>query len=119
MSHTKVIPIEGTEGRNEMRKSTVQKKGQVTLPMEIRRELGINPGDEVVFELVDEGVLIKSEKIERLDRLNQLLAEMNQILKEEEAESGESLSLEEMIEGIREERGRILKEKYGLDYQDD
>ena len=100
-------------------KSTVQKKGQVTLPTEIRQELGIKPGDSVVFELVDEGVLIKSEKIERLDRLNQLLAEMNQILKQEEEERGESLSLEEMIEGVREERGKILKEKYGLDAQDD
>ena len=100
-------------------KSTVQKKGQVTLPTEIRQELGIKPGDSVVFELVDEGVLIKSEKVERLDRLNQLLVEMNQILREEEEERGESPSLEEMIEGVREERGNILKEKYGLDAQDD
>ena len=97
--------------------STVQKKGQVTLPMEIRQELGIKPGDSVVFELAGEGVLIKSEKIERLDRLNQLLVEMNQILREEE-ERGESLSLEEMIEGVREEREKILKEKNGLDAQD-
>ena len=96
-------------------KSTVQKKGQVTLPMAIRQELGIKPGDEVVFELVDEGVLIKSEKVARLYRFNQLLAEMNQILKEEEAERGGTLSLEEMIAGVREERGKILKEKYGLD----
>jgi AbrB family looped-hinge helix DNA binding protein len=96
-------------------KSTVQKKGQVTLPIEIRQELGIKPGDEVVFELVNEGVLIKSEKVERIERLNQLLTEMNQILKDEEEERGESLSLEEMIEEVREERGKILKEKYGLD----
>jgi AbrB family looped-hinge helix DNA binding protein len=102
-----------------MQKSTVQKKGQVTLPTEIRRELGIKPGDEVVFELVEEGILIKPEKIKRLERLNQLLVEMNQILKEEEAARGEPLSLEEMIEGVREERGKILKEKYGLGYQDD
>jgi hypothetical protein len=40
---------------------------------------------------------------------------MNQILKEEEAERGKTLSLEEMIEGVREERGKILKEKYGLE----
>jgi AbrB family looped-hinge helix DNA binding protein len=93
--------------------STVQKKGQVTLPAEIRQELGIKPGDEVVFELVDEGILIKSKKTKRLDRFNQLLVEMNQILKEEEEERGESLSLEEMIEGVREERGKIQKEKYG------
>jgi len=95
--------------------STVQKKGQVTLPSEMREELGIHPGDKVVFERVDEGILIKTEKIERLDRFNQLLVEMNQILKEEEAERGKTLSLEEMIEGVREERGKILREKYNLE----
>jgi hypothetical protein len=68
--------------------------------------------------LVDEGVLIKSEKVERLDRLNQQLADMNQLLKEEEAERDESLSLEKLMTGVREERGKILKEKYGLDAQD-
>jgi AbrB family looped-hinge helix DNA binding protein len=100
-------------------KSIVQKKGQVTLPQEIRDELGIKPGDSVVFELVNEGILIKAEKAERLERFNQLLAEMNQLLRQEEKERGESLSLEEMIEGVRRERGKILKEKYGVDEQDD
>jgi hypothetical protein len=68
---------------------------------------------------VDEGILIKPKKAERLDRFNQLLTEMNQILREEEEARGKSFSLEEMIEGIREERAKILKEKYGLDAQDD
>lgn len=102
-----------------MRKSTVQKTGQITLPREIRRKLGIEPGDKVIFVLVDGGILIKTEKAARIDRLNQLLGEINQILKEEEAETGDSLSLEQVIEGIREERRKILKEKYGLDCQDD
>jgi AbrB family looped-hinge helix DNA binding protein len=100
-------------------KSTVQKKGQVTLPTEIRQQLGIRPGDEVVFELVEEGVLIKSEKRGRLERFNQLLAEMNQILEEEEKDRGESLSFDEMIKGVRSERGKILRGKYGIDAQDD
>jgi AbrB family looped-hinge helix DNA binding protein len=100
-------------------KSIVQSKGQVTLPTEIRRELGIKPGDSVVFELTGQGVLVKAEKVERLERFNQLLVEMNQLLQEEESERGQSFSLEEMIEGVREERGKILKAKYGLNAQND
>ena len=36
--------------------STVTRKGQVTVPIEIRRALGIKQGDRVVFELDHEGV---------------------------------------------------------------
>lgn len=34
-------------------------KGQVVIPKAMRDELGIEPGDEVDFELVGESVLIK------------------------------------------------------------
>ena len=37
----------------------VTTKGQVTIPKEIREELGIEPGDEVVFEPVDGGYEIR------------------------------------------------------------
>lgn len=99
--------------------STVQKKGQVTLPLEMRRNLGIEPGDEVAFEQVTEGILVKIQKDTRAARLNQLLQEMNQILQEVEGKRGRRYSLEELIEGARGKRGEILKEKYGLDDEDD
>jgi AbrB family looped-hinge helix DNA binding protein len=34
-------------------------KGQVTIPKEIRKALGIRPGDEVAFEEIDEGYAIR------------------------------------------------------------
>ncbi len=34
----------------------VTSKGQVTIPQEIRRRLGIEPGSEVQFEVEDDGV---------------------------------------------------------------
>jgi len=37
------------------REITVTQKGQVTIPAEIRRALGIKPRDQVIFELEDEG----------------------------------------------------------------
>jgi AbrB family looped-hinge helix DNA binding protein len=39
----------------------VTTKGQVTIPKEIREELGIEPGDEVVFEPVDGRYEIRKE----------------------------------------------------------
>lgn len=36
--------------------STVTRKGQVTLPVDIRKALGIKQGDKVAFEMDDEGV---------------------------------------------------------------
>jgi AbrB family looped-hinge helix DNA binding protein len=34
----------------------VSEKGQVTIPIEVRRRLGLRPGDHVRFELADDGV---------------------------------------------------------------
>jgi AbrB family looped-hinge helix DNA binding protein len=33
----------------------VTQKGQVTIPLEVRRALGIRPGSDVAFELDDQG----------------------------------------------------------------
>ena len=34
----------------------VTQKGQVTIPLEVRRELGIHPGSDVQFRIEDQGV---------------------------------------------------------------
>lgn len=39
--------------------SRITEKGQVTIPKEIREELGIRPGDEVTFERTDEGYVVR------------------------------------------------------------
>lgn len=51
--------------------SRVGPKGQVVIPKALRDELGIAPGDEVVFELVDGGVLV--ELVERPPMLKGIL----------------------------------------------
>jgi AbrB family looped-hinge helix DNA binding protein len=40
-------------------KSTVSSKGQITLPVEVRTQLGLVAGTPVSFELVAEGVLVR------------------------------------------------------------
>lgn len=39
----------------------VTTKGQVTIPKEIREALGIEPGDEIVFEPTDSGYELRKE----------------------------------------------------------
>lgn len=41
--------------------SRVTTKGQVTIPVEIREEMGLQPGDEITFEETDEGYVIRKE----------------------------------------------------------
>ena len=39
--------------------STLSIKGQTTIPVRVRRELGIEPGDTIRYELEDDGVRIR------------------------------------------------------------
>lgn len=43
-------------------RSSVSPKGQVTIPAEIRRQLGVRPRDHVVFRMVDGVVQIEPER---------------------------------------------------------
>jgi AbrB family looped-hinge helix DNA binding protein len=82
----------------------VQEKGQITLPQEIRRRLGLKKGDLVAVSETEDGVLITPQEAiatRALDRINEALRE-------------KGLTLEQLIESGREHRGRILEERYGL-----
>ena len=85
--------------------SVVQEKGQVTIPAEIRRRLGLKKGDLVAFVETDQRVLISPQEIvamETLHRLGEMLQE-------------KGISLEELMASGREIRGEIASEKYHLD----
>ncbi len=91
------------------KKYVIQESGQVTLPIEFRRKFGLNPGDEIMFEETDSGLLISTKEM----ILRRLLDEIGQALREK------GVTLEDLIESGREIRGEIIKEKYGLDANDD
>ncbi len=40
----------------------VTQKGQVTIPLEVRRALGIQPGSDVEFELDEQGARMRLER---------------------------------------------------------
>jgi AbrB family looped-hinge helix DNA binding protein len=55
--------------------SRLQKRGQVTIPIEIRQSLGLEEGDLVAFFQTDDGVLISPQEIVPSNQLNQILDE--------------------------------------------
>lgn len=82
----------------------VQEKGQVTLPTEIRKKLDLKKGDLVAVMEAEDGVFISPQEIvatKALDRIGELL-------------KAKGVSLDEMIESGRKERGNIIKKKYDL-----
>ena len=95
-----------------MQISTVQKRGQITIPSDLRAEFGIEPGDQVAFVATQDGILITTLEDQKVARLRRLLAEMKSILQEQQEIEGRSYTLEELTEMGRNIRGEILKEKY-------
>lgn len=82
----------------------IQEKGQVTLPVEFRRRLGLKKGDLVAIEETPEGVLITPQEmiaVQALDRIGKALRQ-------------QGLPLEEVIETGRQERAQIIRDEYGL-----
>ncbi|HYQ92289.1 MAG TPA: AbrB/MazE/SpoVT family DNA-binding domain-containing protein [Candidatus Competibacteraceae bacterium] len=45
-----------------MHTSSINSKGQVTIPAELRRSLGLKPGQQVIFSCTDRGVVITPVK---------------------------------------------------------
>ena len=88
--------------------ATVQKRGQVTIPIELSRKLGIEEGGVVAFIETSDGVLISPREVlamETLDRIGKALKE-------------QGITLEELIESGREIRGQIVQEEYDLQAED-
>lgn len=56
-----------------MVKARVTSKGQVTLPAELRRQLGVEPGDDLDFVMEDRGVYITVVKRAKLSELHGIL----------------------------------------------
>ncbi len=54
----------------KIRKSRVGERGQVTIPKSLRTQYGVKPGQEVVFEAHEDGLLIR--KAPRHDPLRAL-----------------------------------------------
>lgn len=81
----------------------VRNRGVITLPSELRTKYGIENGD--VFRLIDlDGIFV-------LTPMTTLVPELAREIEQIRLESG--LSVEELLEGIREQRAAYFEGKYG------
>ncbi len=82
----------------------IQEKGQVTIPTEIRKKLGLKRGDLVAVMETPDGVFITPQQVLATKALDSI----GDILKDQ------GLSLEELIASGREIRTDLLHETYGI-----
>lgn len=85
--------------------STVQvsRRGNITLPSNIRQKYGIQPGD--TLSLIDlDGVFV-------LSPLESLVPELAREIEKVRLEAGVDTS--ELLQALREERSRYVRERYG------
>jgi antitoxin PrlF len=87
---------------NDRKLVRVQEKGQVTIPTEIRKKLGLKHGDLVAVMETPDGIFITPQQVlaaKALDRIGDILKE-------------QGLSFEELIASGGQARGEILQETY-------
>lgn len=84
---------------------SLQKNGQVTLPIDFRRKYDFGEGDPIVFLEVPEGLLISKQKSLSL----KLLDEMREELK------AQGVTLEDLLAESKKVREQLAEEKYQPD----
>jgi antitoxin PrlF len=89
---------------NDRKLVRIQEKGQVTIPTEIRKKLGLKRGDLVAVMETPEGVFITPQQVLAAKALDSI----GDILKDQ------GLSLGELIASGREIRTDLLHETYGV-----
>jgi AbrB family looped-hinge helix DNA binding protein len=89
---------------NDRKLVRIQEKGQVTIPTEIRKKLGLKRGDLVAVVETPEGVFITPQQVVAkmaVDRIGGILKE-------------QGLSLAELTAAGRDIRTDLLQDAYGI-----
>jgi antitoxin PrlF len=89
---------------NDRKFVRMQEKGQVTIPTEIRKKLGLKRGDLVAVMETPDGVFITPQQVvatKAFDRIGDILKE-------------QGLSVDELTASGREIRTDLLQETYGI-----
>jgi bifunctional DNA-binding transcriptional regulator/antitoxin component of YhaV-PrlF toxin-antitoxin module len=86
----------------------VRQRGTMTLPADLRDKYSIQPGD--TFRLVDlDGIFVLTPMVTMVPGLAREIERLRQ-------ESG--LTIEEMLDGLREQRAQYHRENYAGDQSD-
>jgi AbrB family looped-hinge helix DNA binding protein len=78
----------------------VQKRGQVTIPVDLRRKLGVEEGDVVAFVETKDGILISPREVLAMDALERIGKALQK----------QGTSLEELIATGHEARGGTVEQ---------
>jgi len=81
----------------------IKARGQLTIPKKIRETSHMEEGNVVSILPVGDSLIITPKRLE----LDEARRQLKKLLK------ASSLTIEELIEGLREERGDLFKETYG------
>jgi len=81
----------------------IKARGQLTIPKKIRETSHIEEGDVVSILPVGDSLIVTPKRLE----LDEARRQLKKLLK------ASTLTIEELIEGLREERGDLFKETYG------
>jgi AbrB family looped-hinge helix DNA binding protein len=81
----------------------INARGQLTIPKKIRETSHIDEGDVVSILPVGDSLIITPKRLE----LDEARRQLKKLLK------ASSLTIEELIEGLKEERSNLFKETYG------
>ena len=81
----------------------IKARGQLTIPKKIREMSNMEEGKVVSIVPVGDSLLISPRRIE----LDEARRQLKKLLKESD------LTLEELLEGIKEERQELFRETYG------
>jgi AbrB family looped-hinge helix DNA binding protein len=81
----------------------IKARGQLTIPKKIRETSHIEEGNVVSILPVGDSLIITPKRLE----LDEARRQLKKLLK------ASNLTIEELIEGLKEERGDLFKETYG------
>ena len=81
----------------------IKARGQLTIPKKIRETSHIEEGNVVSILPVGDSLIITPKRLE----LDEARRQLKKLLK------ASSLTIEELIEGLKEERSGLFKETYG------
>ncbi|ADG07785.1 AbrB/MazE/SpoVT family DNA-binding domain-containing protein [Kyrpidia tusciae] len=87
-----------------MRQSKVTSHGQVTIPKSIRGAFGLEEGDDVIFERVPEGILLRSKKVRLVDPDDTLSPEDQEVVQRgrEQIQLGECVEWNDLRKELEE-----------------
>ena len=81
----------------------IKARGQLTIPKKMREMSHIEEGDVVSIFTIGHSLIITPKRLE----LDEARRQLRKLVK------ASGLTIEELIEGLKEERARLFKETYG------